>query len=117
MHLQQMLRQDRVTLKKDTLPHTQNRHTSTRRHSSTLTQARQRERQRGRFIFQEAFCAHLRAGTIERGEQEQEEGQRLRERGRVRARGELVGESGWERATERGRGRKARRVGGVSYVG
>lgn len=83
MHLQQMLRQDRVTLKKDTLFRTDSTHTCTCTHSYTSEAAQATEPARdgeGEFYFQEVFCAYLRGETIEReGGQEEKEGQRLRE--------------------------------------
>lgn len=99
MYLLQMLKQSRVTLKKDTLPHM---HTLLYK----LHSASEQRNRVGEFYFQEAFCAYLCGETIER------EGKRRR-RGRdcVRervseSRGGLVGESGWESAAEREGGRR-----------
>lgn len=106
MHLQQMLRQDRVTLKKDTLFSTHTHaHTQTGAHSYTSEAS---ERRRGGVLFSRSLlCLSARRDDREGG-QEEKEGQRLHEREgeRVKAGGELVGESGWESATERERERE-----------
>lgn len=89
MHLQQMLRQDRVTLKKDTLPL---RHRDTHTHTSvsvcarTFTQARQRkpmsgqERQRGGVLFSRSLlCLSAQRDDGEGRARGEKEGQGVRE--------------------------------------
>lgn len=103
MHLQQMLRQDRVTLKKDTLFHTDSlahMHALLHKLGSVSERASKRDRE-GEFYFQEVFCAYLRGETIERESKRRRRGRDCVSE-RVKAGGELAGESGWESATERG---------------
>lgn len=91
MHLQQMLRQDRVTLKKDTLPLT---HRDTDGHACvcvsvcarTFTQARQRkpmsgqERQRGGVLFSRSLlCLSAQRDDGEGRAMGEKEGQGVRE--------------------------------------
>lgn len=80
MYLQQMLKQSRVTLKKDTLPHM---HTLLHK----LHSASEQKKQSGGVLFSRSLlCLSVRRDDREGG-QEEKEGERLRERERVKAGG------------------------------